>query len=124
MGGIPRSHRFARSRPLTLCEGGVRFLPAPLSFRALRPVIPSEARNLRLRVAPKCKFPPSQSVRGTRGDALAGFAQTASIGLPASGLSPCGASPAHIASLVRAPLRFAKGACDGIQAIGFARSSV
>ncbi len=23
--GIPRSHRFARSRPLTLCEGGVRF---------------------------------------------------------------------------------------------------
>ncbi len=27
MRGIPRSHRFARSRPLTLCEGGVRFPP-------------------------------------------------------------------------------------------------
>ncbi len=25
MRGIPRSHRFARSRPLTLCEGGVLF---------------------------------------------------------------------------------------------------
>ena len=41
----------------------------------------------------------------------AGVAQAASVNSPASGWSPYGASPAHIASLVRAPLRFAKGAC-------------
>ncbi len=56
------------------------------------------------------KFPPSRSVRGARGDAR-GVSQAACVGLPASHSTPCGASPAHIASLVRAPLRFAKGAC-------------
>ncbi len=31
------------------------------------------------------------------------------VKLPASGWSPCGASPAHIAPLVRAPLRWSEG---------------
>ena len=56
------------------------------------------------------QVPPSHSVRGARGDALAGVSQATCVEFPAGGLSPCGASPAHIASLVRAPLRFAKGA--------------
>ena len=53
--GIPRSHRYARSRPLTLREGGVRLSSFTQSFPFVpRYVIPSAARNL----------PPSRSVRG------------------------------------------------------------
>ena len=48
--GIPRSHRYAPSRPLTLREGGVRLPPchtrAPPSYLRAIHVIPSEARNL------------------------------------------------------------------------------
>ncbi len=71
-------------------ERGCSVIPSAvaLSFRAKRGI-----------------FPPSRSVRGARGDALAAVGQAARVDLPAS------ASPAHIASLVRAPLRFAKGAC-------------
>ena len=111
---IPRSHRSARSRPLTLREGGVliatiRSTPChsergTLSFRAERGI-----------------FPPSRSVRGARGDALVGVGQAASVELPASVWSPCGASPAHIASLVRAPLRFAKGAYACLLYVGWKR---
>ena len=55
MRGIPRSHRFARSRPLTLREGGllsasIRATPCHSEHTTVIPsapdVIPSEARNL------------------------------------------------------------------------------
>ncbi len=81
-----------------------------MSFRA-PPVIPSPPLSFR---AERGICPLRFSVRGRdakrAGDALAVVAEAASVGLPASRRSPCGASPAHIASLVRAPLRFAKGA--------------
>ncbi len=88
--GIPRSHRSARSRPLTLCEGGV---PSqhPLSFRAAHchserstPCHSERSEESSFAITPSFhKFPPSQSVRGVRGDALAAVPQAASVKSPA-----------------------------------------
>ena len=81
---IPRSHRFARSRPLTLCEGGVDFPPhshpSPSLQRKGRgakrtqgmptPVIPAKA-GIHLGATPvvallfrEANHPPSPSPRG------------------------------------------------------------
>ncbi len=105
MRGIPRSHRFARSRPLTLKRRGLALSPYAVVVASLAPCHSEYNEESPSVITPSFrKFPPSHSVRGARGDAPA-VPQAASIGLPAGGSSPYGASPAHIALLVRAPLR-------------------
>ncbi len=118
---IPRSHRFARSRPLTLCEGGVDFPshshPSPSLQRkgvrvmlsclpsARRPCIPRSHRYARSRPLTLCEggvdFPPpshpspSLQRKGTRSEANAGDANprhSREGGNPRRG-NPCGCPP-------------------------------